>query len=590
VKIEGMGPQVSHSDLLAVLGNLSEKLVEGGHVGAKAFATAGFRLVPDAAHKTWQRIRDWNEDHKLFDSCSRAETEGCQTLAGSDEAALEMKGMIDDARRDHVALSPRFGVASCGGASIQLGFWGAPKAELAGCIEDLGRLSSHYDKARTHLRSDKKGAFFSWLANHYAPLSVEGRSDYGVGGVDEMRDRYDSWLLLEEEKTNPCISPDADSYHSTGGVCEQFLGKGKKCLKDGWGSYITRLPGRPFLEQWYGRQICRQSVRSFLQDDAMLSAWHSSTACRAIAAKTPEWEFLSAFSRKSQLGASVKDVKTWATVRESLHKERASTFETPDELKAHNPGRYLTSVLLISFLERIGLNSSATVQASKADVASVKMTGHGFSKGWVTKCAPKDPVIVSACSVPPSMEAHKSGPYSINDTVTVHCGPGFAYPRQDQDRVRKNWKLKCRDLHTWEVVPETGATDASEARDKPACKAIFCKSPLDVLGVWLGPSGYNDTLRLKCADGYKPSHGQSSLLCLDGGSFKNFARCIAIGSITGTWRRNVFLNGLFSLVGLAVVLVVVVAACWREPPFKVSTQRTESQPLQERHAATMDME
>lgn len=394
----------------------------------------------------------------------------------------------------------------------------------------------------------------------------------------------------------------------------------------------------------------------------MLSSWHSSTACRAIAAKTPEWEFLSAFSRKSQLGASVSKMKTWGVVRDCLHKEKykfmghgvagpgelwnlanakgkgagacyeavkassrcaqdyftyatrgdqncgckdssaplsvrvdatadyyriepeaLSTFETPDELKAHTPGRYLTSVLLISFLERIGLNSSATVQASKADVSSVKMTGHGFSKGWLTKCAPKDDSIVGACSVPPSLEAHKAGPYSINETVSVHCSPGFV-------GARKSWKLKCRDLHTWEVVPEKGAADASEARDKPACKAIFCKSPVDVLGVWLGTTGYNGTLRLKCADGYKPSNGPSSLLCLDGGHFRDFARCIAIGSTTGTWRRNVFLNGLFSLVGLAVVLVVVVAACWREPPTKVSTQRTEAQPLKERVAATMDME
>lgn len=616
VKIVGMGSSVPHAFLIDALGNLSAKLTDG-HVGGAVFATAGFRLHPDLAHKTWQRVREWNTEHKLFALCSLNETKGCHTLAGSREAAYEMKGMRERASRKHTSLAPPFSMASCGGASIQLGFWGLSPDDLGGCIKDLGLLSDHYDKARTHLRSDKKGAFFSWLANHEAPLSIKGRSDYDAGGVDEMRARYDDWLHQSQESTNPCVSPEAKRYYSTGGVCHRIAGANRTCLKDRWGSYMTRLPGRPNPS----RQTCRQSVQSFLQDDVMLSAWHSSLACRAIARKTLQWHFLSAFSREGQLGADLDGNPSWAHVRDVIDKKPVSSshpLETPEELESHMPGKYLTSVLLTSFLDRVGLNPKATVEASKADVADVVIEEHGFSPGWVTKCNSEllpattqlepsavvvtDPpsstmttttsqsAIKLICPVPLDLQVvssdaviedafSDSNAFRADAVVEVRCRPGFTGPRH-------SWNVTCVRPGKWEVLQ-----DADASRIPRVCTPITCETPLDELGVWLGLPGYNETLELRCADGYEPAGGLSILSCLDGGKFRNFATCAASGSNGGSWRTRVYHNGLLSLVGLVVVVVVVVAACWREPG-RSPQMRTESQQLmeQDQPVATMEME
>jgi hypothetical protein len=645
IKLVGTGPAVSKRDLLVALEHLNATLVDG-HVRGRAFATAGFRLEPDAGHRTWQRVRDWNEKHGLFDSCSSKEIDGCRTLPGSSEATYEFRGMEMRAQEQamkhkavqamkHVLLGDgRVGMASCGGASIQLGFSGSPKEEFEGCIRDLGDLSPHYDKRRARLGgytpaaavNGTSSAFFSFLANHYAPLDLTpDGSDYDVGGLDEMRARYDSWLETQSlaNSTNPCISPDTDRYHSAGGLCARIVGKNRTCLKDGWGSYITRLKGRPNPD----RETCRESVRTFLQDDVMLNAWHTSTSCRSIASKTLEWEFLSAFSRKGQLGANTDEATAWSSVRHAIDDIKTDPFETLDDLKSSSFGKVLSSILLISFLDRVGISSSAMVQASKADVGNVIMTDSHFQKGWLAQCPPAFSTLPSAplletslsplatttlqrmavpaamapdsCRLPEYLEA-TSGPRTLVDanvTVQVRCGPGFA-------GAEASWTIKCHN-GSFEAVQTKTAGGFLTSTGSPTCNPVICKRPVDELGVWMETAGqgqpphlpftqigFNQTLHLRCAEGYEPSGGPSSLVCKEEGEFVNYGRCAPLGGVGGAWRSRVFHNGLFSLVGLVIVVVVVVAACWRDSKASHGP-RIESErlmPGQERPIAQMDME
>lgn len=601
VKIVGLGPKVSEPQLLAIFGNLSAKLVDG-HVGGAAIATAGFRLLPSEASATWERVRTWNEKNHLLQNCSLAQTAGCQTLPGSLEADFEMQGMMEYLHGEHKHLGERFGMASCGGASIQLAFWGSPEKELADCVRDLDgfstKSSTKYDKARIRLGVKRQAAWFSWLANHRVPLSIRGRSDYSVGGVDEMRERYDSWLELEQGSaaTNPCVASEADALFSIGGKCELLAGKKRSCLKDRFGSYITRLKGRPDST----REICRESIAVFLQEDEMLSTWHTSSSCRKLAMKTPEWNFLTAFSRPTQLGADLKKSTTWAEVKECIKKfGKTPMFESKQDLKDRMPGEYLTSALLIGFLDRLGLNDNATIQPSKGDVAATAMRHFGLSPGWISEdqdeCLSKPIASRSrsspprgVCKLPPTLQVAggrwAEDYFKSNTTITVACSPGFT-------GSRPTWSLTCsqgiwKDATQAKLGTVIGVVQDSKSPENQAvtanelCRRPHCAKPIVDFGAWFvhEDEGKNQTFRLLCNSGYEPANGPAHLTCMEDGTFTSFARCIPAGD-AGAWRtRNIVWPGFVDFVLLAALATALYMFYSRSKQGSVGTQQ-ESQPI-----------
>jgi len=332
------------------------------------------------------RLRAWNQNHELFSSCSQQDTHGCRTLAGVEEAAYETEGLRRYARKRNRDLGPRFGMASAGSASIQIGIWGAPSDQVQACVASLGSwgLSRAFDPERTKFNAENGAAYFSWLSNHRAPLSA-GTSDYEAGGVNEMRARFDEWLITRGKKANPCLAVRTNTLHKVGGVCDSLAGEGIACLSDKWGGYISRLPGQPDSD----RIKCNETVDDFLADDVMLKAWHGNVACREIASGTRVWGFLNAFSSEKQLGANISEYasKSWLHVQEeSSMRGGPDPFESAEDLAAGTVGEVLTSFLEIGFLRRIGLARDARIQGSKAKMALVAMEEAGLAPGWLSSC------------------------------------------------------------------------------------------------------------------------------------------------------------------------------------------------------------
>lgn len=378
-KVPDIGPGVSEMVLGEILGNLSAKLAPGHHGGAM-IATAGFRRESKAAEATWARVREWNEARQLFEACDSQDNVGCRTLLGTIEAAYEMRALVTEARKRGTMadMGSRFGMASCGGASIQLGIWGGPPQQVKQCLEDLGRNSDVPDPGRETSDPSNHVVFFSWLADHEAPLQTE-QSDNMVGGVNEMRVRFDEWLELSGRHANPCVSPSTDQYHAPSAACNALFGKGRPCLTDAWDNVITGLPGEPGST----RSRCRKNVGEFLASDMRLARWRGSSACRALAVDTPEWGFLTAFSSGERLGANITAGTQWSHVKVALGSESdAVPFETNEDLERRAFGKVLTWMLLQGFLRDIGLNEASEVRASQAEIADVAMGKHGLARGW----------------------------------------------------------------------------------------------------------------------------------------------------------------------------------------------------------------
>merc|ERR550514_2032939 len=189
------------------------------------------------------------------------------------------------------------------------------------CISDLGHMSSKYDPNRITLDTKRDAVFFSWLANHRAPLEKKGRSDYMVGGLNEMRSRFDDWLVQRGEDRNPCISVVANDLFETGSPCDDLAG-GKPCLFDRFGGFMTRLRGQDNVTHRH----CKESVRAFLASDEMLTSWRGSSACRALAAEAPEWGFMTSFSREGQLGMDVSTEAQWSDLTECVRSKENRTL------------------------------------------------------------------------------------------------------------------------------------------------------------------------------------------------------------------------------------------------------------------------
>lgn len=132
-------------------------------------------------------------------------------------------------------------------------------------------------------------------------------------------------------------------------------------------------------------------MTAFLEADEMLTAWRKSDACKRIASETRWWGFLTSFSRSNQLGADIAQETRWDAVLQSVDADLNSfPFETKEDIRRGSVGETLTAVLLVSFLEAIGLKRSATVEAVKAPWVNAAMESAGFSRGWLATCPSDD--------------------------------------------------------------------------------------------------------------------------------------------------------------------------------------------------------
>lgn len=398
VKRRSFGPNVPSKDLFLFLDALRSRIRDSSAQGASplpttpatqgaALATAGFRLHPDAANATWRVVRKWNSINKLFKFCDHDSNNGCRTIAGSEEARYELASMVDHAHktsheRQKAFGSTNFGLAACGGASIQLGISGASKDKMRQCHKDLSPIDVHYDADRLDVIEKQHLFLLSFLADNGAQIKKDGLSDYMVGGVDQMRGRYDMWLRDKGHDHNPCVPKETSAFFTSGARCLQHYDQ-KKCLLDRFGSYITSLPGLPQTTH----KMCRESVKKFVDDDLLMSRWRHSSACLDLAGGVEEWGFVSSFSREAQLGHDVSKPTKWNDVRTCITAHDPDLIqEAEEDMKAGFFGKVLTSTMLVTILDTLGLNPEADVRSSSAEPAVSAMANIGLRPGWIEKC------------------------------------------------------------------------------------------------------------------------------------------------------------------------------------------------------------
>jgi hypothetical protein len=249
----------------------------------------------------------------------------------------------------------------------------------------MGSLSVEHDKSRAWNRAEVGSAFFSWLADHYeAPTNASKSADYLVGGVQEMRAQFDTWLSLKGENSNPCISSVVNHNFTTGGTCDLYATTGTRssearCLVDFLGNYITRIPGSSHAS----RKACNSSVSAFLSADKMLQSWRLSDACQALTQSAESWGFITSFGREAQLGYNV-DGQLWSEIEEAhVSTMDESITESAEAVHDGSFGSALSSMLLMEFLRQLGLAGSAQVKSVDAKVAVGELASWNMALGWV---------------------------------------------------------------------------------------------------------------------------------------------------------------------------------------------------------------
>jgi len=385
IKLEALDTK-SSLDMIKQMIEMLHGRLHADHIGAVVHSTAGFRLEPDDATKVWEFVRKTNDQVKLFQDCSadNNKVNGCYTLSGSVEGADEMHAMFDSERLDGTLPEVKpVGMASCGGASIQMAIEGADKDILQKCKKDLEPLDTSDDPKRAQYYADfdanESAVVLSWLADHdeHKEYNKAQPDDYQAGGVNEMRVNFDLWLANKGHETNPCLSNLIEAKEAF--ACDEYVGKSKPCVTDSWGGYMTRLPGNPSPTT----EDCQDAVDLFLNDDLMLSRWKRSENCQKLTSETLVWRFLTSFSRETQLGADISSETKWKDVKEQ---SSAYEFESEADVADGAVGEKLTSTLLVGFLKAIGLHDSAKVEAAKGDWSSIAMHKYRLRKGWIKDC------------------------------------------------------------------------------------------------------------------------------------------------------------------------------------------------------------
>jgi len=397
LKLSGVTAEASNSTIQWMLGELlrraggSKGTGTSGPEGGAILATGGFRLVPDKAKALWQAVRDWsNTETSLFDQCGGdSNNSDCHTVTGSEEAHLEMLSMVRSvAGKEMLRGDEKIGFASAGGASIQVGVQGA-ESDIWQCHMDLGDLSTDLDPRRTDITKidGVDTLFVSFLAVFDLDSRIrtcEGNDgarvcDYEVGGLDHMRARFDEFLVREGEGgTNPCLSP-ATSLKADDG-CLFF--HAETCVLDRFHSKISRLPPAPDEDGNHTdrRARCGGAVARFLQKDMLLSKWRSSPSCMSLAGNVSKWGFLSSFSRDNQIGAHVSG--HWLPFAEVERAAHGVDFASADDVQHGLEGEVLSSMLLVKFLEAVGVRQDASVRGTTAEWADAAMEERGLARGW----------------------------------------------------------------------------------------------------------------------------------------------------------------------------------------------------------------
>lgn len=374
---------VNKDNVLQVLEKLESKLVHG-HRGGVMLSTAGTRILGNKNRRDlWSKIRKWNQKNKLFEQCDTEHNESCRTLPGSQEAFQETYGMEKRAQRLKKKLGKPFGMASCGGASLQLSIVGGQKDLLDKCASDLENLDQNYNPEPVAVK--KNGIYLSWLANHNVLIksNKSGKNRYVAGGVNEMRAQFDSWLLFSNKSTNPCLSHGVNSLYRHSDVCESYGSKGGTCLVDRYNAYISGLPGgNNTVHQ------CRTAAYQFLETDFMLNEWRRSSSCMSLAKSVKQWGLVSAFSRDTQLGYSTDSNPQFGEVEHcGLQASPGDVSISVENYKQRKVGELLTSALLTQFLMFAGLQPSARVMALNAGPIAYELNRTGLEWGWMGTCA-----------------------------------------------------------------------------------------------------------------------------------------------------------------------------------------------------------
>mmetsp|Transcript_9749 Transcript_9749/g.30265 ORF Transcript_9749/g.30265 Transcript_9749/m.30265 type:complete len:393 (-) Transcript_9749:414-1592(-) len=165
-------------------------------------------------------------------------------------------------------------------------------------------------------------------------------------------------------------------------------------------------------------------------------------------------------------------------------------------------------------------------------------------------------------------DASSTGAFGIGTILEVSCAPGF-------NGSERSWELNCSAGGVWRVRRGKPRPRKSGLANAPDCMPTRCERPFDPLGTWQGRRGYNQSLHLVCADGYAPAGGTPVLFCDDRKDSLAPAHCVPGEGSAQEWRSRLRYHALISLLADVIVVVVVVAACWREPMRAFQPSRPE---------------
>jgi len=150
------------------------------------------------------------------------------------------------------------------------------------------------------------------------------------------------------------------------------------------------------------------------------------------------------------------------------------------------------------------------------------------------------------------------GPFTQGTVLEVSCDRGFI-------GSRRSWELNCSTGGAWKAQRQDGTM--------PDCRPKPCKGPPDPVGTWKGLPG--QSLHLMCADGYVPDDGTPVIGCEGEEEELKPAHCVPSEGSARRWRSRLRRQALVSLLGVATVVVIIVAACWRRPARTIRQPNTE---------------
>merc|ERR1719210_1116705 len=91
----------------------------------------------------------------------------------------------------------------------------------------------------------------------------------------------------------------------------------------------------------------------------------------SLAGNTTKWGLLSSFSRQNQIGANVTGHwLSFSHLKKAMH---TIDFASPTDVEHGMEGEVLSSMLLLHFLEALGVNPNAMLQGMSAEWADAAM-------------------------------------------------------------------------------------------------------------------------------------------------------------------------------------------------------------------------